>query len=78
MVIKCKKAVFLSNKANKQCFIYLLGPKLKTDGCTVQHAKADADVLILHTAVEVVTTTNIIVVVGNYTDLLLACKYKLM
>ena len=73
MVMKCKEK-FLSNKANKQCFILLLGAKLKTGGCTVHHTKADADVLIVHHVVEAATTTNTILV-GDDTNLLVLLCY---
>ena len=51
MMIKSKKDEFLNNKANKQRFIHYLSDNLERAGCSVDHAKYDADVLIVLTAV---------------------------
>ena len=51
MMIKYKKDEFLNNKANKQRFIHYLSDNLERAGCSVDHAKDDADVLIVMTAV---------------------------
>ena len=51
MMIKSKKDEFLNNKANKQRFIHYLNDNLERAGCSVDHAKDDADVLIVLTAV---------------------------
>ena len=51
MMIISKKDEFLNSKANKQRFIHYLGDNLERAGCTVDHAKDDADVLIVLTAV---------------------------
>ena len=51
MMIKSKKDEFLNNKANKQRFIHYLSDNLERDGCGVDHAKDDTDVLIVLTAV---------------------------
>ena len=74
MVISSKKDVFLSNTSNKQHFITFLGDKLMSVGCTVHHAKADADVLIVQKAVESAQTSATIVV-GEDTDLLVLLCY---
>ena len=48
-----KKDIFLSNKKNKQCFIYMLSEILEAMVCQVIHATGDADLLIAQTAVSV-------------------------
>ena len=45
-----KKDMFLSNK-NKQSFIFLLSRSLEQMGCQVSHARGDADMLIVQTAI---------------------------
>ena len=42
----------LSSSANKQQLIDLLSSMLQSNGCITYHAKGDADVLIVTTAVE--------------------------
>ena len=75
MVLKLKKDVFLSNTANKQQLINLLGEKLQLSGCNIIHAPGDADLMIVQMAVqsaESITT----VLVGDDTDLLvLLCHH---
>ena len=51
MMIKSKKDEFLNNKANKQRFIHYISDNLERVGCSVDHVKDDADVLIVLTAV---------------------------
>ena len=51
MMVKSKKDEFLNSKANKQRFIHYLSDNLARAACTVDHAKDDADVLIVLTAV---------------------------
>ncbi|EDO49780.1 predicted protein [Nematostella vectensis] len=75
MVLRIKKDVFLSNPANKQRFIYLLGDKLQRSGYTVLHAPGDADLAIVETAIQSAKTTTT-ALVGEDTDLLiLLCHY---
>ena len=74
MVFTSNKDVFLSNKSNKQCFIDLLSDELQSIACTVEHAKADADVLIVLKAVESAKSSST-VVVGDDTDLLILLIY---
>ena len=74
MVMKCKKTDFLNNTTNKQCFINLLAAQLKINGCTKHHAIADADVLIVQTAVQAASHMNT-VVIGDDTDLLILLCY---
>ncbi|VDI39683.1 Hypothetical predicted protein [Mytilus galloprovincialis] len=50
--IKTKKDEFLSNSENKQHFINTLGEKLKDGHVQVIHAEDDADLKIVHTAIE--------------------------
>jgi len=64
-----KKDAFLSNTKNKQSFIFLLSRFLQQVGCQVSHAKGDADMLIVQTAIESVSRSNT-VLVGDDTDLL--------
>ena len=61
-------------KANKQRFLSLLGSFLEKAGCSTIHAKADADVPIVETAVQVAKSTTA-VLVGDDTDLLVLLLY---
>ena len=75
MKVTLKKDNFLANPKNKQRFINMLSRFLKEDNCPTYHAKGDADVLIVKTAVESARERNI-VLVGDDTDLLvLLCFY---
>ena len=49
MMIKSKKNDFLNNKANKQRFIPYLSDNIERTGCSVDHPKHDAHVLIVLT-----------------------------
>ena len=69
MMIKFEKDEFLNNKANKQRFIHYLSDNLETAGCSVDHAKDDADVLIVLTAVASVRHKDT-VLIGDDTYLL--------
>ena len=69
MSLNIKKEDFLSNNENKQRFINFLGDSLETTGCEVHHAKDDADLLIVQTAIKVVSQRNVILA-GDDTDLL--------
>ena len=69
MVIKSKNVEFLKNKANKQRFIQYIRDNLERAGCIVDHAKDDADVLIVPTTVASVLR-NETVLIGDDTDLL--------
>ena len=73
--LKLKKNEFLSNKVNKQRFLHFLGSSLESAGCTTIHAKGDADILIVKTAVESAKVVST-VLIGDDTDLLiLLCHY---
>ena len=69
MMIKSKKGEFLNNKANKQRFIHYLSDNLERAGCSVDHAKYDADVLIVLTALASIRHKET-VLIGDDTDLL--------
>ena len=69
MMITSKKDEFLNNKANKQRFIHYLSDNLERAGCRVDHAKDDADVLIVLTAVASARHKET-VLIGDDTDLL--------
>ena len=72
---KMKKEVFLSNTQNKQKFICLLGEFLAENGLTVKYADADADLLIVTTAVDSANEEETHLI-GEDTDLLvLLCYY---
>lgn len=70
MVLKVKKQDFLSHNENKQRFIYLLSDALERAGYEVHHAKGDADLLIVKTAVAI-AKDHPTVLVGDDTDLLI-------
>ena len=72
------EANFLSNSSNKQSFINMLSRYLQKVGCQIHHSQADADLLIVQTAVESTRRVNT-VLEGDYTDLLiLLCYYTEM
>ena len=52
MICLIKKKHFLGNPLNKQPLINLLSMKFEGCGISVLHAKADADVLIVETAIK--------------------------
>ena len=60
--MKSKKDEFLNNKANKQRFIDYLSDNLEGAGCIVDHAKDDADVLIIQTAVASARHTDTVLI----------------
>ncbi len=69
-----KKKDFLSNKVNKQNFLSLLSSHLEEAGCLTAHARSDADVLIMQTAIQSAKTVDT-VVVGEDTDLPILLLY---
>ena len=73
-VVSLRKKDFLANKANKQRFLSLLGSFQGKAGCSTIHAKAEADVPIVETAVQVAKSTTA-VLVGDDTDLLVLLFY---
>ena len=75
LIMNTKKEKFLANSKNKQKFIDLLSSKLKATGVRTEHAKADADLLIVKTAIDAAANEDTILV-GEDTDLLvLLCYY---
>ena len=75
MALQMRKEDFLSNKENKQRFITMLSERLGAHGCDIRHAAADADLLIVQTAIAVSATHNTILI-GDDTDLLvLLCHH---
>ena len=72
-----KKVVFLFNKTHKQRFITLLSSHLQQNNIVVIDAEADADVLVVQTAIES-AASNDTVLVANDKDLLvlLCCNSK--
>ena len=69
MMIKSKKDEFLNSKANKQRSIHYLNDNLDRAAFTVYHAKYDADVPIVQTAVASAWHKET-VLIGDDTDLL--------
>ena len=59
---------------NKQRFISLLSERLEQAGCETHHAKGDADILIVQTAVQCAVSCQTILV-GDDTDLLVLLCY---
>ena len=73
-----KKDHFLSNSSNMQSFINMLSRYLQKVGCQTHHSQADADLLIVQTAVESARRANA-VLAGDDTDLfILLCYYTEM
>jgi hypothetical protein len=70
MALQTKKGEFLSNTQNKQRFIHMLGNRLETAGCDVHHAKGDADLLVVETAVACAEQINTVVIADD-TDVLI-------
>lgn len=69
MKLEIKKDDFLANLENKQLFITALSAELKKSSVLTKHAKQDADLLIVQTAVAA-SRNQTVVVVGDDTDLL--------
>ena len=66
---------FLTNTINKQKFIHLLADHLSHSGCYVEHAKADADLLIVQNSISAANNIPIkptlTVLVADDTDILI-------
>ena len=79
MIFQGKKVDFLSNMVNKQRFIHLLADHLSQIGCYVVHAQADADLLIVQTAIDAANKdlTQPTVVVADDTDILILLCWHL-
>lgn len=80
MLFKGKKEDFLTNKENKHSFLALLKMHLESQGCHTEQARADADLLIVQTAIAALEeTTKPTILVGDDTDLLvLLCFHTKM
>lgn len=74
LTLQIKKEEFLSNKENKQRFIYMLAEKLEQAGCEVHHADGDADVLIIQTALASASRQDTFLIADD-TDLLVLLLY---
>ena len=75
MVCTTKKDDFLANQTNKQRFINLLSDHLQWQHNDVLHARADADILIVETAIACANTKDT-VLAGDDADLfVLLCSH---
>ena len=74
MTLTSTKELFLSNKMNKQKFVYMLGAELEKINCQVFHDTADADYTIAMKAVESAESIDT-VLIGEDTDLLVLLLY---
>ena len=79
MVFQGKKDDFLSNEVNKQNFIHLLPDHVSHSGCYVEHAKMDADLLIVQNAVAAAhqSPTRPTILVPDDTDILILLCWRL-
>ena len=73
-IMNVKKDALLSNKKSKQSFITLLSRTLEQNGCQTSHARRDADLLLVQTAIQSASASDT-VLVGDYTDLLILLCY---
>ena len=62
MIVQSKKDEFLQNKINKQRFIHYLADKLERAECSTDHAKEDADVLIVQIAAASARTKETVII----------------
>lgn len=74
MICKTKKDKFLTNKANKQQMIDLIGDRLEAAGCQVVKSDGDADLIIVQKTLESARLQDT-VVIGEDTDLLVLLCY---
>lgn len=74
MKLTMMKDHFLSNSSNEQSFINMLSRYHQKVGCETHHSQADADLLIVQTAMESVGRAST-VLVGDDTDLLISLCY---
>ena len=66
----------LSNTENKHWFNNILGDRLKRVGFAVEHARRDADIVIVMTAVKTCETNDTVLVGGDIDLLVLLCFSK--
>ena len=74
MLVTLKKVEFLSNQVNKQKFINHISENLEHAGYSTRHAKGDADVMIVDTAITK-ARDQMTVLIGKDTDLLVLLLY---
>ena len=74
-ILSDKKDEFLSNKMNKQEFIFMLGKTLENIGIDVRHAAEDADTIIAATSIENAQSSSVAVFADD-TDILVLLLYK--
>ena len=70
IVFRLTKEIFLANPENKKQFIAALKNFLQNKGITCIHAKDDADIVILKTALEKSVDHSVVNVVAEDTDVL--------
>lgn len=75
LTMQVRKDRFLANSSNKQCFIDMLSDYLNRAGCQTKHAKGDADLLIVQTAINEAHNRDIVVVADDTDILVLLCYY---
>ena len=76
MKLQTKKEDFLANQRNKQRLIHMIGDRLERAGCEVLHARGDADLLIVETAISSAQQQHIVVVADDTGILILLIHYK--
>ncbi len=78
MVFDGRNEDFLSNKENEQWFITLLSDHLTFHGCHTEHARTDADLLIVQTAIAAANrTTKSTVLLADDTDILILLCFQI-
>lgn len=77
MPVPTSQAAFLENPKNKERFICGLSVKLCHTGLLVEQAHADADVLIVATALSAAADEKPVAVVGTDTDLLVMLAVRI-
>ena len=75
MKLTMMKDYYLSNSSNKQSFINMLSRYHQKVGCKTHHSQADADLLIVQTAVESVRRASTVLVGDDIDLLILLCYY---
>ena len=76
MKLQVKKKNFLANQKNKQRLIHMLENRLERAGCEVHHARGDADLLIVETAISSAQLQDTVVVANDTDILILLIHYK--
>ena len=74
-ILTVKKEVFLNNSKSKESFISLLSGYLENAGCQCEHAEADADSLIVNTAIGVCSEHETVVIAEDTDILVLLCHH---